>query len=1028
MRPVLLLVTVMLLPLTLAAETVRLEVTADAMVTSERGRYGDNWGASVSVPVRQNQNWSGFETKAVLMRFDGRPLEGMTPRAAWLNIFLAKGELFGVGLSSVLARWEEGRGLNGQTGRGGASWRWASEPADEGKTDPPNYWAWPGSGVYSVTWAHPDLIYSHAGPAELEKKTLPDGTLHIRLPVSPELVAAMAAGISDGLILTDDKGQVAEGLSLKGLGTPYRYNLAEDLYLFTREIQDPDLRPFLEVETVAGDTKKPGVIGRIKVDKIDPFSRLVSLSFTAPADDGVSGGAVLGYESRVSTADNGWDSAAPLPLWEMPRPVDSGAIQAVQLASLRPGTWYVYIRALDEAGNRGEPGVVKVEMPDKPATELTAPSKEPAEIVTSEVSFGNVLRLWACPDLTKVDPVGGGVLTDDANYRPPGGERFSNLVWDAGKRTVSLRAARGEVVAFQLILERLGRSKLSRVRVALDDLTGDAGQIAADPNFEAFRLWYMDVQPRPAELTGPWELVEEKDHRAAWHADACLPLIEPFQEWFDLPSMDNMGDSQRNQAVWVDMFIPPGTRPGTYRGTVTVTAEELDSPAGLEIELEVLPLELPQKVSWTLELNGYSYGLQSLFGDEIGDDRERFLRIERRTYQLARKHRSTLNILPYGQSGNVPRGSAPELEGEGSEVEVASWAEWDSRYGDLLTGRAFTPELGYHGPGEGVPLEHIYLAFHENWPLPVEKYYGDFADIQTREQFTEWAKSSRALEEAFSKEYRQGITSLSRSFFEHFKSMGYTGTNFQFYFNNKYYFKSNFFGMRNEGRGSSFWLLDEPVDYDDYAANRFYISLVRDGWLQADTSAVKAHFRTDVSQPEMTRGMWDGLCNIWNSSGLREYGATAAYRMARIPGELYWHYGGGPPVAGRLGDFQSSFFTYWSIGSAGDLPYWDSLRGEGWFQPSDLAVFYPGTDYARSGKDYDGPLAGMRLKGIRRAQQDVEYLMLLSAKDGWSRSKVTEALAGWSDDPDAIIRTFEGMSAEKIFGLRAAVAEALLAD
>ncbi len=189
---------------------------------------------------------------------------------------------------------------------------------------------------------------------------------------------------------------------------------------------------------------------------------------------------------------------------------------------------------------------------------------------------------------------------------------------------------------------------------------------------------------------------------------------------------------------------------------------------------------------------------------------------------------------------------------------------------------------------------------------------------------------------------------------------------------------------------------------------------------------MKAHFRTDVSQPEMTRGLWDGLCNLWNSSGLRDYATTASYRMARIPGEKYWHYGGGPPVAGRLADFQSSFFTYWSIGSAGDLPYWDSLRGEGWFKPSDLAVFYPGTDYAGSGRDYDGPIAGVRLKGIRRAQQDVEYLMLLSAKKGWSRSRVRQALAGWADDPGAVTLTFNNLSAGGIRGIRRAVAAELM--
>ncbi len=823
MRLTALLLALTLIPAMLAAEAVRLEVTADAMVTNERGHSRDNWGQSVSVPVRQNQNWSGFETKAYLARFDMSALEGRSPQKAWLNIFLARGELYGIGLCSVLSRWHEGGGLNGQTNKGGANWNWADDPGVDAEPGAANYWAWPGSGVYSVTWAHPDLIYSHAGPAELVKNRLDDGTLHVRLSVYPELVAAMAAGLSDGLLLTDDKGQVAEGLSLKGSGKPYRYNLAEDIYLFTSEIQEPALRPFLEVETAAGDTKAPSVIGAIELESVDPFSRMALLTFTAPGDDGHTGGRVLGYEGRFSADDSGWDAAAALPLWEMPRPVAAGATQKLHLASLKSGTWYVYLRAVDEAGNRGEPGVVKVTMPGVPVVKLTVPSGDESPIGTAEVTFGGVLRLWACSDLTKVDPVGGGVLTDGTNYRPAGGERFRNAVWSSRDKKVRLTSARGEVTAFQLILERLGESKLSNVSVRVSDLAGKRGNISAAPNIETFRLWYMDVQPRPEELIGPWELVEHKDHKAAWHADACLPLSEPFSSTFSLPSGDNLGEFQRNQSVWIDLFVPNKARPGTYRGTVSVSADELDRPAELAIELKVLPIELPKKVSWTLELNGYSYGIQNLFGEQVGRDPERLLKIERRTYQLAHKHRSTLNILPYSQSGTVPEGSAPLLKGEGADIKVASWTDWDRRYGDLLTGRAFTAGQGYHGPGEGMPLEHIYLPFHENWPLPVEPYYADFAEIRSRDEFTEWAKSSRALREAFSSEYQQGITSLSRRFFEHFKRRGYTGTNFQFYFNNKYYFKSQFFGTRNEGRGSSFWLLDEPVDYDDYEANNFYI-------------------------------------------------------------------------------------------------------------------------------------------------------------------------------------------------------------
>ncbi|MFH1070076.1 MAG: hypothetical protein V1794_10705 [Candidatus Glassbacteria bacterium] len=1028
MKAAIALFALILLPFSSFAQTVRLEVTADAGLSSERGHSGDNSGRSVTVPVRQNQNWSGFETKAYLFRFDPQPVLGQTVEKAWLNVFLAKGDLYGIGICTVLADWEEGRGVNGQTGRGGASWLWAVEPIDRAKLAAQCWWSWPGSGIYSVSWAHPDLIYRHVEPREIERKEVGEGRLHLRFPVDPRQVAAVANGIAGGLVLTDDKGQVAEGLSLHGEGTPYVYDLSQDIYLFTREIQDPALRPYLEVELGSRDNSPPGALGQIAVAGSDPFDPSVNLTFTAPADDGAAGGPVLGYDVHWGAGpldESDWARASRLPLWSLPRPVAPAGRQEMRVMGLAPGHYFLAVRAVDEAGNPGPFSQVEITVPHQPQVELTAPGTKLPPAGSSGAMFGDVLELWAVSDLTKVDPLTGGVLQDGDNYEDLPGLRASNPVWSAAESKVSLQAARGEVVAFQLVIGRTGPSKVTGIRVTPTDLQAGGGKIKAGENISCFRVWYQDVQPRPEEQIGPWELVEEKDHRPAWHGDACLPLEPPFDESFDLPTMDNLGPAQKFQAVWIDVFVPPAAGPGIYRGSLSVTADQLASPARIALEVEVLPVDMPQAVSWTVELNGYEYGLTSLMGVDIDRERERFFELERLAHQMAHQHRGTLNILPYAQNGTVQPTAAPPLEGSGSQVRVASWKEWDGRFARYLNGRAFTAGAGYRGPGAGVPLEHMYLPFHENWPLPIEKYYKDWADLRDRGQYTAWARTSRPLEEAFDPEFQQGMVSVARQFFEHFRQQGFTGTSFQTYFNNKYYFKTGFFGMRNEGRGSSFWLLDEPVDYDDYDANRFFLGLVKKGYDLSQPGKVKAHFRTDVSQPEMTRGLWDGICNLWNSSGLFDFASTASYRMKRIPGEKYWSYGGGPGVADKLIRMQTSFFGHWAIGSVGDLPYWDSLRGEGWFRPSDLAVFYPGTNYARSGKNYPGPLAGVRLKVIRRAQQDVEYLNLLAARPGWSREMVRKALARWADDPQAARLSFSGLTVEELFNLRRALVAAV---
>ena len=88
---------------------------------------------------------------------------------------------------------------------------------------------------------------------------------------------------------------------------------------------------------------------------------------------------------------------------------------------------------------------------------------------------------------------------------------------------------------------------------------------------------------------------------------------------------------------------------------------------------------------------------------------------------------------------------------------------------------------------------------------------------------------------------------------------------------------------------------------------------------------------------------------------------------------------------------------------------WATEGGNRWVGPRDpdLALFYTGKNVANSGKDYPGPLAGLRMKVARRAQQDIEYLHPLAAKKGWDRGRVRQAIAAYADDPEAPVLEFE---------------------
>src|SRR5215471_11189379 len=84
----------------------------------------------------------------------------------------------------------------------------------------------------------------------------------------------------------------------------------------------------------------------------------------------------------------------------------------------------------------------------------------------------DVFAVWAIGDSVRIDPIRSQAFEDNQKLFPDGiraGYKESNLIWDARSRRVSLRAARNETIAFQIVIERT-TEKLSHVKVGLGDL------------------------------------------------------------------------------------------------------------------------------------------------------------------------------------------------------------------------------------------------------------------------------------------------------------------------------------------------------------------------------------------------------------------------------------------------------------------------------------------------------------------------------------------------------------------------------
>src|SRR5262249_9715705 len=143
--------------------------------------------------------------------------------------------------------------------------------------------------------------------------------------------------------------------------------------------------------------------------------------------------------------------------------------------------------------------------------------------------------------------------------------------------------------------------------------------------------------------------------------------------------------------------------------------------------------------------------------------------------------------------------------------------------------------------------------------------------------------------------------------------------------------------------GRCYWLLDEPVDFDDFDANRFLLGLAKRGVEASGAKDVKAQYRTDISNPHMVRGLWDGICNLWDCSFLNEVASSAFVRQKTLPNELWWNYGGGINIGQANAQMELAFLTRYTWGCVGFLPYWSNFGdSNAWKNPNGLSIYYSG--------------------------------------------------------------------------------------
>ncbi|MCA9670535.1 MAG: DUF4091 domain-containing protein [Myxococcales bacterium] len=291
-----------------------------------------------------------------------------------------------------------------------------------------------------------------------------------------------------------------------------------------------------------------------------------------------------------------------------------------------------------------------------------------AMILAGGSARADIAAVWALDDGTKIK---ADALSHALKAR--------NGTFDG--QTIKIFGARNETVAFQVIVEG-GSAATSDVNVTLDAVgTIKNGAVSNDPdtyfvgrNIELFQQVYLNVRKRSKGLVWePWE-------PAAPEMPAGLlgPVPDP------LVPLNIIGNkltvpANRNQGVWVDIYIPKDTQPGVHKGTVKVlvNGQPCSLPTcQLPLELTVVDATLPDKpaLKTMLYFSGHDGDtvLERYFPDRWNNDPSK---LKERHYKLGRRHQITMFI----GDDNAP----------------------NQAMADRLSGKTFSAANGYYGWGVG---------------------------------------------------------------------------------------------------------------------------------------------------------------------------------------------------------------------------------------------------------------------------------------------------------------------------------------
>lgn len=283
---------------------------------------------------------------------------------------------------------------------------------------------------------------------------------------------------------------------------------------------------------------------------------------------------------------------------------------------------------------------------------------------------GNGINVWLDNTLTK--------------YRQDG-EDGTN-----GNASLSIGMAKNEISSFQVLIYADGEP-LTDVDVTVSNLTKSPYTI---DNVYIYKQFYVQAVNQ-----------SRTEYTEGWYPDALLPKVDRFFNETRNTFPFNVAEN-KVQGVWVDIGTTSSTQAGTYTGTVTVTANG-KSDVSCPIIVEVWNFALPSTSSFKSQFvfrQSYMTFAHGLGHDDAWEGTQPAIDLTKTYMKMFLYHRMSIALT--GGKSMVGPSYMPWNESQ-KTLSVVNWEPWESIVDGVFSGTAITtgPYAGGKMAVKRVPSE-----------------------------------------------------------------------------------------------------------------------------------------------------------------------------------------------------------------------------------------------------------------------------------------------------------------------------------